>query len=546
MLTDKVKILLPKVSVEALLLTLLFSISLTMRLYLLFEFDHHLLTLHEADAMGYFAIARSIFDNWGLGNTSTHFPPFYPFVIGVVCLFSGDIEIAGRVASSIMGALLVFPVYLIGRELYDKRAGFLSAVVVVFFQPFVDASLAPLSQTTYLTLLTTAVYLGIVLIKKPPLMLHLFLGLTLGATYLTRPEGIVVFVFFLVMISIALFFNSNTEVKEKFKRVFVLMIGFLILALPYVNYLHKQTETWTISGKAATTIIGVDASARLLPDGKTVGESMRGKMGISNAFPSIQGFLDAYWQNIKRFEKVLLEQLPVIYLLFALLGLFILLISIFKAQNDSKKIFQLLISLGGFVAVLPVFVFSNLAAAPSYILPVFPILIVLFSVGLIYMDDVLMKAITSFGKPFNLKKWPFISAVVVVVFSYTSFLLVWDNLNSRRHRHFQMGQVFLLKDTGEWLKYNTPKDAVIMSRWSNIGFYADRKWLQLPDGEIPEVIKYAKAHDVRYIIIDSDSVPERLPKLFPLLVTTLSDDRLLKEAYSKEKFRIRVIIYEVL
>lgn len=77
-----------------------------------------------------------------------------------------------------------------------------------------------------------------------------------------------------------------------------------------------------------------------------------------------------------------------------------------------------------------------------------------------------------------------------------------------------------------------------------MGFYADRKWVYIPDGEISEVVKYAKEHNVRYIVIDSNAIPRRRPKLGPLL--NPSDFEGLRPVYVREKYWIRVIIYEVL
>ncbi|MEK9149486.1 MAG: hypothetical protein AAB267_05510, partial [Candidatus Desantisbacteria bacterium] len=77
-------------------------------MYLLFEFPH-VVFLHEADAPAYFSIAKGIAENWEL--LGTHFPPFYPFLIAIAAIFTDDIDISGRVTSSVMGALLFFPVY---------------------------------------------------------------------------------------------------------------------------------------------------------------------------------------------------------------------------------------------------------------------------------------------------------------------------------------------------------------------------------------------------------------------------------------------------
>lgn len=550
MLTDKVNLYISKVRIETLSLILLFSLSLAIRLYLLLEFPQ-VVFLAEADAMGYFAIAKSIINAWGLGDTSIHFPPFYPFVIAIVSLLTGEIEIAGRVVSCIMGSLLLFPVYLIGRELYGKRVGLLSAIMVIFLGTFVDLSLQPLSQMTYIMLLLTGIYIAIVLIKSRSITLHLLLGLTFGAIYLTRPEGLLPFGIVAIAVSIAVLNDRTLTIRRRVFSIFLVFLGFSVMALSYINYLHNQTGVWTISGKSGAAVIGIDASAKLLPGGKTFGEASRGKVGLGDLFPSPEAFLKTYWGNITKYAKIIPDHFPVIYLILALSGLLFAIKSILDAERSLRmtKVLQTAMLLACLVAIFPVFAFSNLAIAPSYIVPFLYLIILWLAVGVTRIEDVFlnfMKKLTGIGFFEGTKKWSFFSVAVVLSFCYSSILPVWVDMNSEDSRALRASRSFMLKDTGKWLKDKTSKDSAIMARWSNIAFYADRKFVMLPDGEIPEVVRYAKENNVSYIVIDSETVPHRRPKLAPLLIPSLSDSRMLKEAYFKEKYWIRVIIYEVM
>lgn len=525
----------------------LFVISLTLRLYLLFKYPH-VVFLNEADAMGYFAMAKTIIEKWSLEG-STHFPPFYSFIISIIYLLFGDIEIAGRLASCIMGALLVIPVYLIGKEFYDKRVGFHSAVISVFLGTFVDYSLQPITQTTYLTLLMTAIYAGIISIKRPSRPLLLLIGLLTAALYLTRPEGIIAFVSIAVVTSLGIFTNGGLVPDKKMKALGMIFIGFLIIALPYINYLHNQTGNWTLSGKAVGAIIGVDASAKLLPDGRTVGEASSGKVGLKDLFPSLKAFFKTYWENMVKFAWIIPNHFPISSLFLASAGIFATTISILYTEKNLRmlKVLQAGILLAGLVATLPVFAFSNLSIAPSYIFPLFPIITLLFVKGLVVIEDGFFNTaikLTGLGRLKRLKEWSLVATVAVLCFCYSSISPIWGEMSSEDSRVYAASQRFFLKDTGRWLKSNSPKDVAIMSRWSNMGFYADRKWVYIPDGEISEVAKYAKEHNVKYIVIDSNAVPRRRPKLAPLLNPANYNG--LRPMYTREEYWIRVVIYEVL
>ncbi|MDI6859011.1 MAG: oligosaccharyl transferase, archaeosortase A system-associated [Methanocellales archaeon] len=66
-----------------------------------------------------------------------HFGPLYDQMIAFIALLIGfgspsqhTIEVVGAYFPAIMGALVVLPVYFIGKEIFDKRVGLLSALVV--------------------------------------------------------------------------------------------------------------------------------------------------------------------------------------------------------------------------------------------------------------------------------------------------------------------------------------------------------------------------------------------------------------------------------
>lgn len=534
---------------EKLSLLIIFCLALTVRLYLLFTYPH-VVFLHEADAMGYFSIARSIVETGGPGETATHFPPFYPFVIALVSFFANDIELAGRLASCIMGALLVFPVYLAGRELRDSRTGLYAATLTAFFGAFVDYSLQPLSQATYLTILMFAVYFGMLLLRSYSLPTAALFGLTAGAAYLTRPEGIMVFAFIFFILIVVTICSGGMGLKMKLIMVSSPLIAFIVMALPYVVYLHRQIGVWTISGKSGITIIGVDASARLLQDGRTVGESLGAKkIGIMDLFSNLTDLANNYVGNLAKFSKIVPEHFPILVLLVALLGLGLSLRSALKKDDGSRLLHaaQLTVFLSGVAAVVPVFAFSNLSIAVSYILPIFPLVMICFCAGAISIEQMLLKLLGRAGLAAGdrLRNWTPVTAAVVVILCYLSFVPFWSQLASEDFREFAASQEFFLKDTGLWLKNNTPENSVVMSRWSNMAFYADRKWSYLADGKVREVIDYAKKHGVGYIVIDTSAVPRRRPELAPLLNPSTSHDGL-RPVYAQGEHGIGVIIYQVL
>ena len=136
------------------------------------------------------------------------------------------------------------------------------------------------------------------------------------------------------------------------------------------------------------------------------------------------------------------------------------------------------------------------------------------------------------------------SIILTVVLCFSFARPYVQSLASEEYRYFCAGQEFFLKDTGFWLKQNTLPDAQVMVRWGVIGHYADRRWSGLVDGDVQEVVDYAKKHDINYLVIDSNAVPRRRPKLAPLLDPAAVFPGL-TPVYSRLEYGILVIIYRV-
>jgi succinate dehydrogenase hydrophobic anchor subunit len=344
--------------------------------------------------------------------------------------------------------------------------------------------------------------------------------------------------------------NERLALKKKLVRISSPLIAFIVTAIPYVIYLHRQVGAWTISGKSAITIIGVDASARLLPDGRTVGDSLGAKkIGIMNLFANLTDLTNNYVRNLSKFSKIVPEYFPILVLLVALLGLGLSLRSVLTKDDGSRllRTAQTLVFMSGVAAIIPVFAFSNLSIAASYILPIFPLIMICFSMGAISIEQWALKicGVASLPAGDRLKRWTPATATVIAILCYLSFAPFWSQLESEGFRDFAASQEFFLKDTGLWLKNNTPENSFVMSRWSNISFYADRKWSYLADGKVNEVVDYAKKHEVNYIVIDTNAVPRRRPELAPLL-NPFAPHNGLRPVYAQEQYGIGVIIYLVL
>lgn len=110
--------------------------------------------------------------------------PFHPGPM------SSLMQHSAQTASAIMAILLVLPLYALGRELFDRRIGVLSALILQCL-PVIGRILSDgLSEATFLFLASSALFWGIVALNQPRRFLAFaWTGLFSAMAYLTRPEG---------------------------------------------------------------------------------------------------------------------------------------------------------------------------------------------------------------------------------------------------------------------------------------------------------------------------------------------------------------------
>jgi 4-amino-4-deoxy-L-arabinose transferase-like glycosyltransferase len=86
------------------------------------------------------------------------YPPLHPYLVAACSALPGG-RTTVKVAQSLLGALLVLPVFAIGRRAFDRRVGLTAAAIAAFFPELVWQSVHFWSEPLFMALLWTAVAL---------------------------------------------------------------------------------------------------------------------------------------------------------------------------------------------------------------------------------------------------------------------------------------------------------------------------------------------------------------------------------------------------
>jgi len=170
--------------------------------------------------------------------------PLYPFLVAFVSRWVPDFELAGKLVSSLFGILIIFPVYLLGKEIFNKKIAFFSSLFLMI-HPYIRRSSADvLKESTYLFFLATAFWFAWRAIQREKQSSFLFIPIFSLLAYLTRPDGVEIL---LVVFFYIVFAKKFSEPGKKWRVILLLLVLSVTLFFPYILYLRETTGEWTLS-----------------------------------------------------------------------------------------------------------------------------------------------------------------------------------------------------------------------------------------------------------------------------------------------------------
>ncbi len=458
------------------------------------------------DSAGYGLMARDFLKGHFIKGLSSQLHPFYPFLISLVSPDTAHVEIAGRIISLVFGTLTLIPVYYFAREIVGQKGAIFSGLFYSFHPYLVTYSGMLLSEATYWGLLIFSIFFFWTGLKRGSGFRLILSGSLLAMAYLTRPEGIGYLSVFLMWV----FFYEGYK-KRWFKKCYLvgsLILPFLVLTIPYLIHLHRETGQWVISRKAVEVqrmFIEGDGAEDNNPTRKKVEgvESREGDwriFGIGKNIIQYIPFTTYHYLRAYHFTLWLL-------LLFGLIRL--------REKGRRDELFWASLVLFHLITLST---FTN--STIRYSVPLIPLSLFWAGAGALEIQRFLHKIRIS--KP---ETWIFCLVMLVILIQLPQSLKP-----ERKHREEQ-------RIVGIWLKENTPRDSIIMSNSPQEAFYAEREFIMFPS-EVPqpggpsesyqEIIRYAKTKGVRYILVNKNT-HEMIPGFIESIQSTD-----LKEIFRKE------------
>jgi 4-amino-4-deoxy-L-arabinose transferase-like glycosyltransferase len=460
------------------LVALLVLAGFCIRLYFLQFYD-----VISADGISYVSIAKEFISGRGLAS-ATHYPPFYPILLGLASTLTHDFEAAGLAVSIVMGSLLVVPVYLLGTEFFDKRVGVIAALLSLTWSTLRFWSVAVMSQATYITLLLFGVYFLWRAYRKSSLPASVLAGIFFACAHLTRSEGVLVFLACNGVLVLFTFINKTAPRK----LLYPLLSGgvFFLVFSPYLVLLHGLTGKWQLTGKSKVAI--ADALSEYLGKPDIKHDPSFQELGYLDLFRLYPDYIRTnYLKNLKACWN---DMLPLYGWILAALG--------FVAGAASReKLCERGYLLATFAPLSVIVVFFFIG--PEYTQAYLPVLFLFIGQGLVQAEKWALRGGAS-GDGLVARYGRFAPVFLTLVYVAWNVLSQVPADRNQPYLYTKDGGRFDDKRVGRKLGKMLPESAVLMTRSGRIGFYSGLRYLTPPQTDFAGIVDFARKNKVDYLV----------------------------------------------
>ena len=185
-------------------------------------------------------------------------PPLYPLTVLAVSIplrqiYHGPdvllMQYSAQVASTLAGLLLIFPMFYLGKQLFNRQVGFWSALLFQCLPVGSRALSDGLTEALFFLFIATGLLLALQAFRSGSALCCGLIGLCSGLAYLTRPEGAMLLVATgLVLLSVRSVGEAAWTRRQRLRCLASLGTVALTVSIPYMACIGGVTKKTTASG----------------------------------------------------------------------------------------------------------------------------------------------------------------------------------------------------------------------------------------------------------------------------------------------------------
>jgi 4-amino-4-deoxy-L-arabinose transferase-like glycosyltransferase len=503
-----------------LFLSLVLATSLGVRAY---AWHHWGTGAIESEGAEYARIAQNLREGQGYVGISTPgtqltFPPLFPALIAAASLVThNDYELAGRLVSLLLGALLPLPVFGMALRLFNWRTAAVAALMTTFFPMLVNLSFTVFSEGPYITVLLSAVYLALRAFDRRSILSWSLVGGAFGLAYLTRQEAV-------VPLSVAVLLGliaRDATLGVKLKRAAAALTVFIVFASPQILLIYNSTGklrlegrstilyAWGMGERAAWGRAGSGANEALLHQAdydaansindrlEPTGAGMRSNADlIRETHVRVRDLVPYFAEAVRRNTPDLLANLRERWLGAPFLPALALLGALRRPWQQRTAFQHLFFILVPATAIMATFAAARGAYARHYFV-LTPFLLIWGANGLVGVARWINRNVSVVTH--RNKGWgpgALVSGFIVIV------MLSYASKDTRNLFTFREGsaETHGAKDAGIWIQQQQSGRVRVMDVLDTVAFHADAEYVHFPSCDAGVAIRYIEKEKVDYVV----------------------------------------------
>lgn len=231
---------------------LVFVLALVVRLGFLIFFSP--VSLEGSDASYYNEVALNIVSGKGITYRQETFSitPAYPlFLAGIYKVFGQSYDVV-RIVQAILSALTCVLIYLIARNLFNRKVALIAGLIIVIYPSFILQSTAILTETLFIFLLVLAMLCLVLCLEKSSMKWGLVAGVSFGLATLTRPVALF---FPILILPLVFLYKKKPPLLAAFKNFILIIIAMFLIMSPWIFRDYLGLEAVPSSQKVSNEIV---------------------------------------------------------------------------------------------------------------------------------------------------------------------------------------------------------------------------------------------------------------------------------------------------
>ncbi len=212
--------------------SVIFILALCVRLFYLYEnANSPTFNVPIVDARGYDLIASKLVNTAKMPEQFFWQQFFYPLFLSVVYFFSNCSVVVAQIVHAILGAVNCVLTFFLGRRVFNRRIGIVSAIIVAFYGPLIfhEMDLIDVVWAVFWSLVLILLFLQTVTRRR--LLWFFLLGLCSALSVITRPNFILFIIAGLVWVGFVLY-KARAGLLFSARCFILTLFGFIVIALP--------------------------------------------------------------------------------------------------------------------------------------------------------------------------------------------------------------------------------------------------------------------------------------------------------------------------